>query len=266
MVNTLTINISAVLALVPATLYQFGRGDRSGTIFWATITVAEAGSVAAIWLSFDGVWRTGFSLALWITVALSILLYAGLAAGTKTCRQLGPLLLPYLLGLGILATLWGQAPGRPMITAAPLGWIGLHIATSILTYAILTLAAVSGLAVTLQERSLNSKRPTSLNRILPSIADAERLQVGLMIAAQVVLSLGLVSGMATQFFTTGDFLVLDHKILLTLAAFLTIGGMLVVHFRTGLRGRKAARVVLVAYLLLTLGYPGVKFVTDVLLV
>ena len=30
-------------------------------------------------------------------------------------------------------------------------------------------------------------------------------------------------------------------------------------------GRRAARYVLVAYLLLTLGYPGVKFVTDVLL-
>jgi ABC-type uncharacterized transport system permease subunit len=37
------------------------------------------------------------------------------------------------------------------------------------------------------------------------------------------------------------------------------------HYRSGLRGRRAARVVLVAYLLLTLAYPGVKFVTDVLL-
>ena len=266
MLNTLTINISAVLALVPATLFQFGHKDRSETVFWATIIVAEAGLMAAIWLSFDGTWRTGFSLALWITVAVSILLYAGLAARAKTCRQLGPLLLPYLLGLGILATLWSQAPERPMISSAPVGWIGLHIATSILTYALLTLAAVSGLAVTFQERSLKSKRPTSINRILPSIADAERLQVGLMIAAQGVLCLGLLSGMATQFFTTGDLLVFDHKILLTLAAFLTIGGMLVVHFRTGLGGRKAARIVLIAYLLLTLGYPGVKFVTDVLLV
>ena len=32
-----------------------------------------------------------------------------------------------------------------------------------------------------------------------------------------------------------------------------------------IRGRRAARIVLLAYLLLTLAYPGVKFVTDVIL-
>jgi ABC-type uncharacterized transport system permease subunit len=37
------------------------------------------------------------------------------------------------------------------------------------------------------------------------------------------------------------------------------------HWRTGLRGRRATRFVLTAYLLLTLAYPGVKFVRDVLL-
>jgi ABC-type uncharacterized transport system permease subunit len=35
--------------------------------------------------------------------------------------------------------------------------------------------------------------------------------------------------------------------------------------RTGVRGRQSARYVLLAYLLLTLGFPGVKFVTDVLI-
>jgi ABC-type uncharacterized transport system permease subunit len=37
------------------------------------------------------------------------------------------------------------------------------------------------------------------------------------------------------------------------------------HQRVGLRGRRAARVALFAWLLLTLAYPGVKFVTSVLL-
>ncbi len=263
--NPLVVNFSALLALVPATLYSFSGKDRPDGVFWAVMTVATAGSLAAVWLQFGGAWQTGFSLALWITVTLSLCLFVGLTATTKTSWRLAPLLLPYLFGLGGLATIWSQAPERPMNVAAPLGWIGLHIATSVVTYAILTIAAVAGLAVFLQERSLRSKRPTSFNRMLPSVADAEALQVRLMIAAQMVLTLGLLSGMATQYFTTGDLLVLDHKILLTLAAFLTIGGMLVVHFRTGLRGRKAARIVLVAYLLVTLGYPGVKFVTDVLL-
>ena len=154
-----------------------------------------------------------------------------------------------------------------MAVGVPVGWISLHIAASIVTYAILTVAAVSAIAVFLQEHGLKSKRtPTTLNGMLPSVVDAERLQIRLMISAQIVLFIGLLSGMATQYFLTGDLLVFDHKVLLTLAAFLTIGSMIIVHFRSGLRGRIAARIALVAYLLLTLGYPGVKFVTDVLLV
>jgi ABC-type uncharacterized transport system permease subunit len=41
--------------------------------------------------------------------------------------------------------------------------------------------------------------------------------------------------------------------------------LLILHHYSGLRGRRAARLVLLAYLLLTLAYPGVKFVTDILL-
>jgi ABC-type uncharacterized transport system permease subunit len=40
---------------------------------------------------------------------------------------------------------------------------------------------------------------------------------------------------------------------------------LAAHFWIGIRGRRAARIVLLAYLLITLAYPGVKFVTDVVL-
>jgi ABC-type uncharacterized transport system permease subunit len=65
--------------------------------------------------------------------------------------------------------------------------------------------------------------------------------------------------------TSGEFFTLSHKTLLAVLAFLVIGLLLLLHYRSGLRGRRAARVVLVAYLLLTLAYPGVKFVTDVLL-
>ena len=60
-------------------------------------------------------------------------------------------------------------------------------------------------------------------------------------------------------------MVFDHKTILTVTAFLVIGGLLIAQRVSGVRGRLAARFVLLAYLLLTLGYPGVKFVTDILL-
>ena len=71
--------------------------------------------------------------------------------------------------------------------------------------------------------------------------------------------------MALRYSEVGSLLAFDHKTILTITAFTLIAGVLLLHFRTGMRGRKVARLALAAYLLLTLGYPGVKFVTDILL-
>ncbi len=127
------------------------------------------------------------------------------------------------------------------------------------------MAAVAAAVVALQERALKLRRPSRLTGLLPSIADAERLQVALLLAGEIVLGAGLLSGIAIEVVSGTTLLRLDHKTVLVLATFALIAALLLVHYRSGLRGRLAARGVLVAYLLLTLGYPGVKFVTDVLI-
>jgi ABC-type uncharacterized transport system permease subunit len=109
------------------------------------------------------------------------------------------------------------------------------------------------------------KAPTALTHKLPSISDASALQVRLLAAAAVVLAVGILTGVAEEYVTHGQLLVFNHKILLTFLALAVVIVLLVLHQRTGLRGQRAARLILLAYLLLTLAYPGVKFVTDVLL-
>jgi len=71
--------------------------------------------------------------------------------------------------------------------------------------------------------------------------------------------------MAAEYYLSGQLIVLNHKTALSLMTFAVIVVLLLVHARTGIRGRRAARYVLAAYLLITLAYPGVKFVTDVVL-
>lgn len=265
MLSTLTLSISAVAALVPAALLPYRRNATRDALFWMLLAVAFAGPAVWIWTAFAPGWRTGLASALWIIVTASLFLFAILAAVLRDVWRLAPLLFPYLVVIGILATIWLQQPERPLSAEAPGAWVQFHIAVSVLTYALLTIGAIAGVAVMLQERALKLKRPGGLTRMLPSVADGERIQVGLLAAGAAILGCGLASGMAAQFFQSGQLIEITHKTALSLLTFGIIVVLLAVHARTGIRGRRAARYVLAAYLLITLAYPGVKFVTDVVL-
>ncbi|MBL6946134.1 MAG: cytochrome c biogenesis protein CcsA [Rhodospirillales bacterium] len=259
-------NLSALVALVPATVVGLRRGGERDAVFWLVLAVALAGPSAWIVAQTGGAWQTGFSSALWVTVAGSLLVFILSSAATTQAWRLLPLVAPYLLLIGVLATIWQQAPfDEPLNSAAATAWVHTHILVSVATYALVTIAAVAALGAFVQERALKKKRPTALSKRLPSVADCESLVVKLLAIGEAVLALGMITGMAMQYAATGTLLVFDHKTVLAVAAFVVIGGLLIAHYRTGVRGRVAARIVLLAYLLLTLGYPGVKFVTDVLL-
>lgn len=262
----MVLNLSALVSLIPAALMPLRRARGRDSVFWVVLAAAVVGPVVlALALTLaSGRWQTGFGPTLWVSIAAAMIVYVALAALSRSGWRVAPLLLPYLLVLGALATAWNAAPGRPLVAIAPSAWLQVHIAVSVFTYAILTIAAVFGLAVLVQERAVRAKHPTGLSRMLPSVAESEMLQVQLLMASEIVLGVGLLSGMATQYFTTGTVIVFDHKVLFSLATFAVIGALLIAHSRTGTRGRRVARLVLLAYLLLTLGFPGVKFVTDVL--
>ncbi len=265
MPSTMLLSISALVALVPAALLPYRRRPDRDLLFWLLLLVAVAGPLLWVWVAFLPGWRTGLAAALWATVTATLVLFGLAAAVTRDGWRLAALLLPYLFVLGVFATIWQDQPERPLETAAPAAWIQLHIVFSVITYAVLTLAAVAGLAGFLQDRALKTKRSNALVRLMPSIADAEMLQVRLLGICAAVMGLGLLTGMTIQYFNSGNLLIFDHKTLFSLATFAVIVGLLAAHWRSGVRGRRAARIVLLAYLLLTLAYPGVKFVTDVLI-
>lgn len=258
-------NLAALLSLLPVTIAVWrGRSARDG-LFWVLMAVALAGPLGVVAVRYGTTWNSGLSEALWVTIFVSILLFSLLSALTADGWRLAGLLFPYLILLALIATLGHHAQDTVSLAGAPAGWVLVHILVSVLTYGLLTLAAIAGLAVLLRERGMRLKRRDALSDLLPSIADSERLQVRLLVASEAVLGIGVLTGMGIQFLSSGQLLVFDHKTLLTLGGFLLIGALLFAHFRTGLRGRRAARLFLVGYLLVTLGYPGVKFVQGVLL-
>lgn len=264
MMENIILGIAALVGMVPAALLSWRGVGRRNILFWLLLGVALAGVVAGLRPAWTGVWDAGLASAVWITIGVSLLLFSGLAAVSRHGWRLGALLYPYLILAGGFAVLSEQAPHRAVDASFPEGWLVLHIALSVLTYGLATLAAVACLGAAIQERALKRKRSTRLSRILPSVADGETLQRRLLIAAELVLGVGLLSGMVLELARSGTVLIADHKTLLSLAAFGVIAALLVMQRISGVRGRQAARSVLFAYLLLTLAYPGVKFVTDIL--
>ena len=174
--------------------------------------------------------------------------------------------MPYLFILGILASIWSQSPDQPLVSEPSIAWIGVHVVVSVATYGLITLAAVAALAAALQARALKNKKRTNLSRLLPPVAASEKLVLQLLFSGEFVLAAGLITGMASLYSTTGHLLIFDHKTTFTVAVFFVIGILLLAHYRSGTRGKTATHMVLLAYLLLTLGYPGVKFVTDIILI
>lgn len=261
---SLALNLSALAALVPASLLAVRPGAGGGPRLWLALAVAAAGAVGWTAVRIAGHWDPGLGVALWISVAATLLAFAVVVRLRPWAGRLIGLLGPYLLVLAALATVADQPRPAGVVGSLPETWVVIHILVSLTTYALATLAAVAGLSVVLKEAALKAKREGGWRASLPAVADADRLQFQLLLAALAVLGIGIASGMALEIAETGRPLAFDHKTVLTLAAFAVVAAILALHAWSGLRGRRAARVVLVAYLLLTLAYPGVKAVRALL--
>jgi len=254
---------AAVASLLPALVAAWRRPP--GGLLWVGLAIAVAGVGALVVGALAEGWRSGLSTALWLTVVAVLVLFALLAACDPSARRLSPLLLPYLVVLALLAAL-GEPGAEPVSpTGRPAGWLVVHIAIAVLAYGLVTLAAISALAVWIRERALRRRLPSPVADRLPAIAEGERLLKRMLLAAALVLAGGVATGVALALGGQGGIVSLDHKTTLSVSGLALILVLLAIDRLAGLGGRRTARGVLVVWLLLTLAYPGVKFVADVLL-
>ena len=259
------LNLMALATLLPAAAMGFRAEPKRDLLLWLTLLAAFLGPGLWVWASFSPVWRADFGAAIWFTAAVTVGFFLLTVALDADAWRLTPIFAPAMLVLGALASIWTTHDVIRTLNQAPNTLVAVHIAVSIATYACVTIAAVAAMAAIAQERALKNKKPTTLSRALPAVRSCDRIMVRMLVAGEIVLGIGILSGMGLQYAESGALLTTDHKTVLTLTVFALIAVVLLVHFRTGLRGRQAARWALAAYLLMTLGYPGVKFVTDVVI-
>ena len=262
--ESLIVGLVAAVSLVPLGAYCQRDDADSGSLFW--LLLLSAALVFAAWLVYrlQGGWYRGLADTLFVCAASALILFTVGAHWLRTSWRLAAVLAPYLLLLCVLALateILGKGAERPANTTLS-HWTLIHILTGVAAYATITLAAVAAIAVLIQEHLLKAKSTNTLGARLPAVADAERAEIVWLSVGEIVLGLGIISGMALQFQVTGKLLEFDHKTLLTMLAFLVVGILLLARVKLGIRGRAAARYVLLSYLLITLGYPGVKLVSD----
>jgi ABC-type uncharacterized transport system permease subunit len=258
--------ILAALALVPMALLAWvGKGEQQHAWLWPALALATAATGAWTVAQQAAQWRTGISVALWLSIAISLGLFVIVSAVTRPALRLTPVLAAYLLILAVLALAWRNEPMRPLSGLAPPPWLVVHIALAVLAYSLLTLAAVASAAVAIRERALKAKSSAAFVRRLPAVAEGEALQLRLLIGAAVMLAAAVLTGTVITWIEHRVPFRLDHKTVLSVGGLVLTLGLIVMRRRRAISVRRVAHYILIAYLLVTLAYPGVKFVTDVLI-
>lgn len=259
----------ACLLAQPALLWiALRQTDRPGGGLVMALIVAAVAATATAVLALFTESIGNLSVALWFGLGASLLTLSLAGLWRREAWRLAAPMAVYGEVLALAAVLVELTAGKEGEGAryGDLAWLGAHVVVSVATYGVLTVAAVAGLAVFLQERSLKRRTaPTRMIRVLPAAADAEEIQSRLLLVSAWLLGAGVLTGVAVEYLRQGRLLIFDHKTVLTLVALAVVVVLLLLDRRLGLGGRRIARVVLFAYLLITLAYPGVKFVTQILM-
>lgn len=141
--------------------------------------------------------------------------------------------------------------------------IQLHILFSILSYSLLSIAALQALLLAFADARLRRRHPVPIMRLLPPLQTMETLLFRIIWLGFVLLSLALISG----FHYVEDMMAqhLVHKTVLSIIAWIVFAILLWGRYRYGWRGRTAIRFTLAGMVTLLLAYFGSKAVLELIL-
>ena len=136
--------------------------------------------------------------------------------------------------------------------------VSLHILFSTLAYGVITIAAVSAMALTYASHRLKRKRLGSFGTLMPPLETIEKLLFEMILAGAILLTASILSG----FIFVQDFLAqqLPHKTFFALLSWLIFAILLAGHHFFGWRGTRAMKWTITGFVMLLLAYAGSKLV------
>jgi len=198
------------------------------------------------------------SLLVWLTVLiywLAGLAFTGLSA---ILGMMAPVALVAVLVQAALPS--GHFIGyadRPMFT--------LHFGIAMLAYSLFIVATVHALVMLAEEKWLHRGVLPPFLKTLPPLLEMEALLFRMLLAAFVLLTLTLVSGVFFSEQLFGRPFKANHKTIFGFISWAIFAGLLAGHYFRGWRGRKAVYWTLAGFTALLLAYVGSKVVLELIL-
>ena len=119
-------------------------------------------------------------------------------------------------------------------------WLVVHIASVLVGYAALILAAVASIFYLLQEQQLKKKKMAPSSNRLPPLATLDRVITQSMNTGFVFITIGTITGVVFAFIETGTSWISDPKIAFFLFTWAFYLAMIFLRTSAGWRGRRMA--------------------------
>jgi ABC-type uncharacterized transport system permease subunit len=198
------------------------------------------------------------SLLVWLTVAIYWL--AGLAFQGLSG------ILGLMAPVALVAVLFqAVVPTHRFVTYAGTPLFTLHFAIAMLAYALFIVATVHALVMLAEEKWLHRGILPPFLKSLPPLLEMEALLFRIILAAFVLLTLTVVSGVFFSEQLFGKPLTFTHKTVFGILSWLIFGGLLAGHYVRGWRGRTAVIWTLAGFTMLLFAYIGSKVVLELIL-
>jgi len=198
------------------------------------------------------------SLLVWLTLLIywvASLVYDGLAG---ILGMIAPVALVALL-------MQAAVPTHHYVRYADDPLFTLHFGIAMLAYALFIVATIHALLMLALEKWLHRGVLPPFLRSLPPLLEMEALLFRILLAAFVLLTLTVVSGLFFSEQLFGKPLTITHKTLFGILSWCIFGALLAGHYFRGWRGKTAVRWTLAGFTALLLAYIGSKVVLELIL-
>ncbi len=204
----------------------------------------------------------GVANAVSLLVWLSALIYWLSGLAYPSIAGLQSLVAP--VALLAVAMQWA-VPSRHVVTYTAEPLFTLHFAIAMLAYALVIVATIHAVVMLFEEKWLHRGVMPPFIGTLPPLMEMEALLFRILVAAFILLTLTVVSGVFFSELLFGKPFTVSHKHVFAILSWLIFGGLIAGHYRLGWRGRTAVRWTLAGFTMLLFAYVGSKFVLEIVL-